>query len=112
MIDASKLGETVKEGKNQKTVLHEDEENRIINTFNKKQAVENFSVAVSYDEIKAKNYSLSAGQYFDVKIEHSDITKEEFEAKIGNFSENLEKMFKESKRLEDNIRSELGKLKI
>ena len=112
LIDASKLGETVKEGKNQKTVLHEDEENRIINTFNKKQAVENFSVAVSYDEIKAKNYSLSAGQYFDVKIEHSDITKEEFEAKIGNFSENLEKMFKESKRLEDNIRSELGKLKI
>jgi len=112
LIDASKLGETVKEGKNQKTVLSENEENKIINTFNKKEVIEDFSVVVSYDEIKAKNYSLSAGQYFDVKIEHCDITKDEFEKKMRNFRENLEKMFKESKRLEDDIRDELEKLKI
>ena len=31
---------------------------------------DDFSVVVSYDDIAAKNYSLSAGQYFDVKIEY------------------------------------------
>lgn len=111
LIDASKLGETVKEGKNQKTVLHEDEENKIINTFNKKEVIEDFSVAVSYDEIKAKNYSLSAGQYFDVRIEYIDITKEEFNAKMKSFSDNLDKMFADSKNLEDGIKKQLKGLR-
>ena len=107
LIDSSKLGETVKEGKNQKTVLREDEEDKIINSFNKKEAIDDFSVVVSYDEIKAKNYSLSAGQYFDVKIEYVDITKEEFDAKMQGFSDNLEKMFGESRDLEVKIKKEL-----
>ena len=107
LIDSSKLGETVKEGKNQKTVLREDEEDKIINTFNKKEAIDDFSVVVSYDEIKAKNYSLSAGQYFDVKIEYVDISKAEFDAKMKDFSNNLEKMFGESRDLEVKIKKEL-----
>jgi len=107
LIDASKLGKTIKEGKNQKTVLQEDEEDKIINVFNKKEAIADFSVAVSYDEIKAKNYSLSAGQYFDVKIEYVDITKEEFEKKMKGFGENLEQMFAESRDLEDEIKKGL-----
>ena len=82
-MDASKLGTKVKEGKNQKTVLSEDEENKIIETFNKQEAVDDFSILVSYEDIKNKNYSLSAGQYFDVKIEYVDITAEEFEAKMN-----------------------------
>ena len=72
LIDASNLGQKVKEGKNQKTVLSSEEEQRIIDVFNAKQAQEDFSVVVGYDEIVAKNYSLSAGQYFDVKIEYVD----------------------------------------
>jgi len=111
LIDASKLGETVKEGKNQKTVLREDEEDKIINVFNKKEAIDDFSVVVSYDEIKTKNYSLSAGQYFDVKIEYVDISKEQFEKKMKGFSENLDKMFGESKVLEDEIKKGLKGLR-
>jgi type I restriction enzyme M protein len=111
LIDASKLGKTVKEGKNQKTLLSDEEEDKIINIFNKKEVIEDFSVVVSYDEIKAKNHSLSAGQYFDVKIEYSDITKEEFDAKMKEFSENLDKMFDESKNLEDEIKRQLKGLR-
>ena len=111
LIDASKLGETVKDGKNQKTVLRENEEDRLINTFNGKEAIDDFSVTVSYEEIKAKNYSLSAGQYFDVKIEYSDITKEEFEAKMKSFGENLDKMFAESKDFEGEIKKQLKGLR-
>ena len=76
LIDASGLGEKVKDGKNQRTVLTRDEEQRIIDVFNFRDVEDDFSVAVSYDDIKAKNYSLSAGQYFEVKIEYVDITAE------------------------------------
>lgn len=107
LIDASNLGKTVKDGKNQKTVLSEIEEELIINTFNNKNIEDDLSVVVSYEDIKAKNYSFSAGQYFDVKIEYIDITKDEFDAKMKIFSDNLESMFKESKVLEDEIKKQL-----
>jgi type I restriction enzyme M protein len=93
----------VKDGKNQKTVLTGDEEQRIIDTFNQKKQIEDFSVVVSYDEIAEKNYSLSAGQYFDVKIEYVDITQEEFEEKMNGYKTKLSELFKESKVLEDEI---------
>ena len=110
LIDASNLGQTIKDGKNQKTVLSSDEEQQIIDTFNNKEIVEDLSVVVSYDDIKAKNYSFSAGQYFDVKIEYVDITKDEFDAKMKSFSDNLEAMFEESKELEDEIKKQLAGL--
>jgi len=111
LIDASNLGTTVKDGKNQKTLLSETEENRIIETFTKKEVEEDFSVVVKYDAIKAKNYSLSAGQYFEVKIEYIDISAEEFDTKLKGFESNLEKLFAESDALEKEIQSNLKSLK-
>jgi len=111
LIDASNLGTTVKDGKNQKTVLSHDEEDKIIDTFNTKTAIDDFSVVVSYEDIKAKNYSLSAGQYFEVKIQYTDITAAEFEAKMKSFESNLETLFAESKALELEIQNNLKGLK-
>ena len=111
LIDASGLGETVKDGKNQKTVLTEAEEAQIISTFNEKKAVDDFSVVVSYEDIAAKNYSLSAGQYFDVKIEYVDISQDEFEEKLRSFSSNLDRFFAESRDLEVEIKRQLAGLK-
>ncbi len=111
LIDASNLGEKIKEGKNQKTLLSPDEENRIIETFNAKKAIEDFSVVVSYDDIEAKNYSLSAGQYFDVKVEHVDMTSDEFGEELEKRSLRLQALFKESKALEVTIGANLGRLK-
>jgi type I restriction enzyme M protein len=110
LIDASNLGTKVKEGKNQKTVLAATEEQQIIDVFNTKVAKEDFSVVVSYDDIKAKNYSLSAGQYFEVKIEYTDITAAEFETKMKSFESNLESLFEESKVLEKEIQGNLKSL--
>jgi type I restriction enzyme M protein len=112
LIDASGLGEKVKDGKNQKTVLHEDEEDRIIQTFNSRKAVDDFSVVVSYADIAAKNYSLSAGQYFEVKIEYVDITPEEFAAKMKGFTNNLNTLFADSRKLEQEITRQLAGLKL
>ena len=110
LIDASGLGTKVKEGKNQKTLLSAEDEQQIIDTFNAREAVDDFSVAVSYEEIEAKNYSLSAGQYFEVKIEYMDITPEEFWQKMVGFQENLERMFGESRELEGEIANSIKKL--
>lgn len=111
LMDASKLGTTVKEGKNQKTLLSAQEEDHIINTFNKHEAIEDFTVIVSYGQIKEKNYSFSAGQYFDVKIEYTDITPKAFANKMESFKTNLDTMFSESKKLEKEIQKQLNELK-
>ncbi|CAG9932436.1 HsdM family class I SAM-dependent methyltransferase [Candidatus Nitrotoga arctica] len=111
LIDASNLGTKIKDGKNQKTLLSDAEEDRIIATFNGKEAVEDFSVVVNYDDIAAKNYSLSAGQYFDVKIEYSDLTPAQFAAKMQSFTSNLDKLFKESARQGQEIRKQLAGLR-
>jgi type I restriction enzyme M protein len=111
LMDASKLGTTVKEGKNQKTLLSHEEEQKIINSFNKHEAVEDFTVVVSYDQIKEKNYSFNAGQYFEVKIEYTDISPKEFETKMSRFKSNLDSLFAESKTLENEIQKQLNGLK-
>jgi type I restriction enzyme M protein len=111
LMDASKMGETVKDGKNQKTVLRNDEEDKIITTFNEHKAIDDFSVVVSYEQIAEKNFSFSAGQYFDVKIEYSDISAEEFAAKMKTFQSNLDSMFTESRDLEKEIQKQLKGLK-
>ena len=111
LIDASNLGEKVKDGKNQKTVLTEEEEQRICEVFNNKWSEEDFSVVVSYDDIAAKNYSFSAGQYFDVKIEYTDMTPEQFAAKMKGFTENLEALFSQSRKLEAEIKKQMAGLK-
>ena len=111
LIDASNLGTKVKEGKNQKTVLSPEEEQKIVETFIKKEAVEDFSVTVSYEDIKEKNYSLSAGQYFDIKIDYVDITAEEFDAKMTAFQNKLSDLFQQSHALEQEIKKQMKGLK-
>lgn len=111
LIDASKLGEEYKDGNNQKRRLRGDEIDKIVNTFLNKEVVDDFSVAVTYDEIKEKKYSLAAGQYFDVKIEYVPLTQEEFIAKMNGYTEELEKLFAEGDKLQKEIMGQLKKVK-
>jgi type I restriction enzyme M protein len=73
--------------------------------------VDDFSVVVSYAEIAAKNYSLSAGQYFEVKIEYSDLTPAQFAEKLQGFTGRLDVLFKESTVLEQEIKKQLAGLR-
>ena len=111
LIDASKLGEEYKEGNNQKRRLLGEEIDKIVNTFLNKEPIDDFSVAVTYDEIKEKGYSLSAGQYFDIKIDYVDITEEEFNNRMSEFKSRLTKQFAESAELEAEIMKQLDMLK-
>lgn len=111
LIDASKLGEEYKEGNNKKSRLRDFEVEQIVRTFRNCEAVDDFSVAVTYDEIKEKGYSLSAGQYFDIKIDYVDITEDEFNRRMANFQQTLTEQFEESHRLEKEIMAQLQSLK-
>lgn len=112
-MDASKLGEKKKEdGKNQKTVLSVEEERRIIDTFNNEVEEQDFSIKVSFDKISEKKYSFSAGQYFEIIIEHIDITPEEFQAKLDAFEAEYSALTQEGAELDRQIIENLRRLKI
>lgn len=111
LIDASKLGEEYKDGNNQRRRLRDYEIDKIVDTFREKKVVDDFSVAVTYDEIIAKKYALAAGQYFDVKIEYVDLTPEQFAEKMNGFQTELTKLFNEGNDLQKQILEELKKVK-
>ncbi|MCD8266022.1 MAG: type I restriction-modification system subunit M [Prevotellaceae bacterium] len=112
LIDASKLGEEYKEGNLKKHRLLEGEIRQIVDTFLGKQVVDDFSVSVSYDEIRQKGYSLSAGQYFDIRIDHVDITEREFNRRMDCYRQSLREQFEESHRLEREIMGQLDSFRM
>lgn len=112
LMDASKLGKKVKEGKRQRTVLSPEDEQKIIDNFNQTKEVEDLSVVVSAEEIKEKNYSFSAGQYFEIKIDYLDISEEEFQKRLNGFEERLSELFKEGNQLDEKIEANLKSLKL
>ena len=112
LIDASKLGEEYQEGNIKKVRLTDTEIDLIVDTFINQKTIEDLSVAVSYDELEEKNCSLSAGQYFEVKIEYVDISSEEFTSKINAYRHGLNEKFQRSHELECNIIKQLGELSI
>ena len=113
LMDASKLGEKRKvDGKNQRTFLSADEIERIVQTFNADEESDGFSVQASYEDIAAKKFSFSAGQYFEVKTEYVDLTPEEFNAELSGRMETLYQLFVEGTRLQDEIETQLKKVRL
>lgn len=102
-IDASKLGTTVKEDGTQRTKLDETDISKIVTTFHNRESVEGFAVAVSYEDIKDKNYSFLTGQYFDIKIEYSEISEKVFNDKMRAIKNKLIDLFEENKQLDSNV---------
>ena len=100
LVDASNMGSKVKKGSNQKTVLSNEEIKKIEDTFIGQEVVDDFSVLVSVDDIKEKNYSFSTGQYFKIKIDYVEVTQEAFNEKINNYKNELDSLFKQNTILE------------
>ena len=112
LMDGSKLGTKVKlDGKNQKTVLSHEEIDRIITAFRAEQRIDDFCAVVSYKDIEVKKYSISAGQYFDVKIDYVNMTSETFSSMMLELSERMDKLFDEGHQLEKQIKDQLGRIK-
>jgi len=111
LIDASNLGSKIKDGKNQKTILSDEEVELIENTFINKEVIEHFSVLVDYEEIKEKNYSFGAGQYFSIVIKYQELSPEQFYKDMNDFMSEINKLFDESLSLEKEIKDKLENIK-
>ncbi|KFI97574.1 HsdM family class I SAM-dependent methyltransferase [Bifidobacterium stellenboschense] len=112
LMDASKLGSKEKVGKNQRTVLADGEIARIIDVFNRVEEQDDFSVLADYDDIKAKRYSFSAGQYFEVKIEYEDITPEQFREEMETRMGTLRDLWAEGERLQQEIEEQMKAVRL
>ena len=110
LIDATNLGEEYKEDNKQKRRLKNEEIDLIVNTFLSKKSIDNFSAVVTFDEIKEKNYSLSAGQHFNIRIEYEKITKKQFEKQLSDLKLELENYLKQSNKLGKEIIKQLEKI--
>ncbi len=111
LVDASKLGKKVKDGKNQKTLLNNEDEQKIIDAFATQETIDDFSAVLDYREIAEKNYSFSAGQYFAIRIDYIDITEDEFDVKINESQKKLEALFEQGDALQKDIFLNLRRLK-
>lgn len=111
LVDASKIGTKVKEGKNQRTVLSSEEIELIVNTFKTNQEIKDFSVIVSNEEISNNNSSLSAGEYFTIEPEIITYTSEEFENKMKGLTNDILISYNKSSDLEEKLLLKLKGIK-
>lgn len=114
MLDASKLGrqESIKMNNKsvKKTILEEKDLAYIIDAVKNRKIDDNL-VIKDTKTISEKNYSLVAGQYFDIKIERVNWTEDEFKERMLNYDKELRKLFDESHELEEQILRNIGELK-
>lgn len=109
LIDASNLGDNYKEGNIQKRRLQPEEIKLIINTFQSGESIQDFSISVSYAAIRSSDYSLRATQYFEVPIEYTDLTPEQFKEQLVEFERKFQELFSVSTDLQEQIVSQLSK---
>lgn len=88
-----------------------EEIDKIITSYREKKDDTGFSVYVPYDKFEDKGYSLSAGLYFEVKLDRSDITIEEFNSNIQKLFDEIEILQNRNTSLYSSIKGQIGAIK-
>ena len=73
--------------------------------------VEDLSIIVDYKDFEDRNYSFSAGQYFDVKMECSDISNEEFNNILNNLKDEIQCISNDRIAYESKVNESFDKVK-
>ena len=110
LVDAAELGEKTKDGKNQRTILSIEDELKIINAFSSNDAIDGFCAKVTIEQIRAKKYTWSIGQYFDIKIPFIELSGNEFEEKINQYSNDIEELFASGNSIQNTIQNNIKRL--
>lgn len=108
LVDATNMGEKIKEGKNQKTILSKNEINKIVDTFINNKEEEMFSVHASVEQISDNTYFLPASNYFDYYNDIKEISIEDFNKENEIFLNTLDEYEKKSKELISKIKEEVS----
>ena len=95
--------------------IDDDEIERIAKTYHdwidnspEYQDVEGFCKSVSIQEVAESNYMLTPGRFVGLAPEEED--NEPYEEKMKRLTSELSELFKESDRLKDQIKKQLGEL--
>ena len=91
-------------------MLSDADEQLIIDTFKKHDAVDSLSAVPSYEDMEEKSYDFSAGVYSDIKVDYEPITADEFEKRITKFRDKFADMQKRGALLDDEIQRLTEKL--
>jgi len=113
LMDATELGSVVKEGKAQKTVLSDADNQLIIDTFNKRQNVEHFAHLVDFEKIVSKNYSFSPSQYassWDASTIARGTSQQSLELEISETLKEYKELDDENLRLQKSLAKTLKDL--
>ncbi len=112
LADASSFGTKIKVGgKNQKTVLSDDEIDNIISIFIDNKEIENVSKVLEIDSIKNNDYSFSVGQYFEITIEKVDMTEKEFNERLSEDLKELNEIHNTNEKLYTSLLKQMEKIK-
>lgn len=111
LADFSKYGTSIKDGKNKKTVLLDDEINDIINTVINRNEKDKISINVDIEKIRKNSLVFSAGQYFSAKVKVVEYTDEEFEELINAKKDILLSLFLENQKCDEIIIKTLENIK-
>lgn len=111
-IDARNLGEMVdrthREISNEEIKKIADTYHNYRNINGKYEDIKGFCKAAKYDEVKENDYILTPGRYVGIEEQEDDGVP--FEEKMETLTKELNKLFKESRSLEEEIRKNLGGL--
>lgn len=110
LMEANRLGDKVRIDDIQRTVLSENDKLKIVNTFRSHHEEDRFTISVSCERMKSKNYSFSAGQYFDVSIEYEEISEDEYISTMAEYTKRINSLFESSHVLEDQIQKGINGL--
>lgn len=109
LVDGSHLGEKKTLDEGQRTILSEIERQLLINTFKNRIEKPEFSALVKNEDIKNNNYSITAGQYVEIKDEVLDFDIEE---RLTDLTKNINKCIKESNEINNKLLNVLEQLNV
>lgn len=107
LMDASSLGEKIKLDEGQRTILSEDEKNKIVSYFKERKEYPQFSVLMSNEDIRDNNYSVQAGQYIEIIEKEIDIDLQE---KLKELKKNIITELDISLKLDKELRTILEEI--
>ena len=115
LMDASSIGTKdsieINDKKVKRTVLNKEDEDYIVNNINNRSIITDISVEKDIETINKKNYSLCAGQYFDISLPITKITASELKEKTIKYDDDLKKLFGKTESLRNNVINSLGGIK-
>lgn len=88
-IDATELGIKTSSERNQKTILTEEDQNLIVETYLEKKILDKFSSESSYKAIEKNEYRLSPNTYFSHELEYVKYDNESFNKVLNKEINNL-----------------------